>query len=115
MTTPITSSQELQSIIASRPQSAILVYFYGQDCPPCQHISPYVDQVVDVYPNTVSVVKVQGDQAVDLCNHFQVEKLPTILVIFKNEIVFTQVGGDIEAFVNQIHMISHIIELSRRH
>ncbi len=112
-TIQLTTSEELQTIIANNAQSAVLVDFYGESCPPCKLIAPFVDKVAREYSDTFVVVKVQGDQAPSLCEHFNIQKLPTLFVIFKNQIVYMQVGSDIQKFTDQIDSISSVIRLSR--
>ena len=60
----------------------LLVDFFATWCGPCKKLDNEIKKAVDKYPN-LKVVKVDIDEADELCDEFEVENLPTVYYYHK--------------------------------
>lgn len=68
----------------------VLVDFFASWCGPCQMMAPVLEEISDEC-DFVDVYKIDADEAPELCQEYDVEFLPT-MIIFKN-------GEEIERFM----------------
>lgn len=66
---------------ARQAPGVVLVDFYADWCPPCKVQSPVVAKVGRRIGGTASVAKVDVDEQPDLAREFQIEVLPTLIVL----------------------------------
>ena len=59
----------------------VLVDFYSETCPPCQMMAPIVDQVAEEVSDTLKIVKVDASGNHSLAEKYQVNSVPTFLLI----------------------------------
>ena len=62
----------------------LLVDFFATWCGPCKNLDGEIKKAVDKYPD-LKIVKVDIDEADDLCDHFEVENLPTVYYFHKGK------------------------------
>ena len=60
-------------------QTAVVVDFYADWCPPCKMMSPLVDKLAAAYADRVAVLKINTDEERELAQHFGIQTIPTIL------------------------------------
>lgn len=72
----ITTINELQTII--NDNTTVVADFWAEWCGPCRVYSPLVDRLADEN-ESVTVVKVNVDEAPELAQAFQVQSIPTII------------------------------------
>ena len=65
---------------ASRP---VLVDFFATWCGPCKMLAPILEALAPEYEGRVDIYKLDIDQAMDLCEAYEVVSVPT-LILFKN-------------------------------
>jgi thioredoxin 1 len=71
----------------------VLVDFFATWCPPCQRLAPTIDKLArDGY----RVSKVNIDDLPDLASRFQVNSVPTLMVVKGGEVVARFVGSQRE-------------------
>ncbi|HEX72262.1 MAG TPA: thioredoxin [Candidatus Hydrogenedentes bacterium] len=68
-----------------------LVDFWAEWCGPCRMIAPVVDEIAAEYAGKAKVGKVNVDEEPDLATQFNVQSIPTLLVI-KN-------GAEVKRFI----------------
>ena len=69
----------------------IVIDFYTTWCGPCKAIEPYFQQLSETYKN-YTFVKVDADEAEDVCDKYQVNSMPTFILL-KNDIEIGRVSG----------------------
>lgn len=83
------NQQEFESLISG--QDTVFVDFYANWCGPCKMLAPIVEQLADKHSD-VKVVKIDVDQEQGLALKYQVQSIPTLLVIKNGEVVSRQLG-----------------------
>lgn len=63
-----------------------LVDFWASWCGPCRMLSPIVEEISNEYSDRVKVCKVNVDDQPELSSAFNIESIPTVIVI-KNGVV----------------------------
>jgi thioredoxin-like negative regulator of GroEL len=77
------SLQELNKIIEK--ESALMLYFYNDDCPPCISLRPKVESLVaDKFPN-MKLAWINAKKHPEIPANFQVFANPAILVFFEGK------------------------------
>jgi thioredoxin reductase (NADPH) len=69
-------SKELQSA-----QGPIFVDFYSTRCPPCKMFAPLYDEWARQYGDRIKFLKVNADEAPELFREYQVQGVPTLLIM----------------------------------
>lgn len=64
----------------------VLVDFWASWCGPCRMLSPIVEEISNEYSDRVKVCKVNVDDQPELSSAFNIESIPTVIVI-KNGVV----------------------------
>ncbi|MCI9659139.1 MAG: thioredoxin [Lachnospiraceae bacterium] len=70
----------------------VLLDFWAVWCPPCQMLAPVVEEIAAEYEGRVKVGKINVDEERELSAAFQVENIPTLVVIKDKKAVRTAVG-----------------------
>ena len=93
--TSITSKDQVKSALKSA--RVTVLYFTAKWCGPCKLISPEFERLVGASEG-VTGLKVDVDEAdKDLLEHFQVEAMPTFVMIRGKGVVYTQQGANASA------------------
>lgn len=74
---------ELQSQIEK--ETAILVYFYNDDCPPCISLRPKVENLISSNFQKMKIDWVNSKLHPEIPAHFNVFANPTILIFFEGK------------------------------
>ena len=72
---------------------SVLVDFYTDSCPPCQMMTPVIDQLAEEVSDTVKIVKVDASENSLLAEKFQVNSVPTFLLIEDGMVQKTRNGA----------------------
>ncbi len=73
-------------------EKPVLLDFWADWCPPCRMMAPIVDAVAEDHPE-IRVGKVNVDEEQELALQFQVESIPTLVVIRNGAEAARQVGA----------------------
>lgn len=89
---PVTSTEEFDMTIgqADRP---VFVDFSAQECDPCQRLKPRIEELAAEYEGRVRFIEVDINDAPRLVRRYNIERIPTILVM-SNGRIFRRMGYD---------------------
>lgn len=76
----ITTQQELDRIVADHP-GKVLVDFHASWCGPCRLLAPELQALSATYPQQITIVTVDVDEAPELAQHYEVEAIPHLLLL----------------------------------
>lgn len=79
--------------IAEKAAPFVLVDLWATWCGPCRMVSPALEQVAHQLAGQIKLVKVDVDQAPSLAQRFQVQAVPTLLLLDKGEVIARQAGA----------------------
>ena len=93
MVKQITTLEELNDELNNNPTYSIL-YFTATWCGPCRVISPFVEELDKNRDITnVLFLKVDVDESEELCEKFNIEKMPTFIFLNKEQQVCDSMSG----------------------
>ncbi len=70
----------------------VLLDFWADWCGPCRMLSPIVEQVAQEVPDTVKIGKINVDEEMQLATEFEIESIPTLVVIKNGKVINRTVG-----------------------
>lgn len=79
--------------IADKAAPLVLVDLWATWCGPCRKVSPALEQVARELAGKIKLVKVDVDQAPRLSQRFQVQAVPTLLLLDQGETIARQAGA----------------------
>ncbi|MGY5125140.1 thioredoxin [Streptomyces nigrescens] len=79
--------------VAEQAAPIVLVDLWATWCGPCRRVSPALEQVARELAGKIKLVKVDVDQAPRLSQRFQVQAVPTLLLLDKGEVIARQAGA----------------------
>jgi len=79
--------------IAERASIPVLVDFWATWCGPCRMVSPALEQLATERAGVIKLVKVDVDRAPALGRRFQIQAVPTLLVLRGGEVAARQAGA----------------------
>jgi len=79
---PELTSQTFDETVA---EGVTLIDFWAEWCGPCKMIAPMIDELAAEYDGKAKVVKINIDNEPDLAVRFNVNSIPTLLIIKNGE------------------------------
>lgn len=96
------SSFEAEVLEAEGP---VLVDYWADWCGPCKMISPILDEVSEIYGNSLTVVKINIDENQDTPAKYGVRGIPTLSLFKNGSVEATKVGmlskSQLTAFIDE--------------
>jgi thioredoxin 1 len=83
--TEITDSQFTGEVLGS--SQTVLVDFWATWCGPCRLIAPLMDWAADEYSDRLTVVKMEVDPNPTTVKEYDVQGIPTLLLIRDGEVI----------------------------
>lgn len=87
-----TTSESFDNIVNSSTKP-ILVDFWGAWCKPCQGMMPILDQLETQFKEQMLFIKVDIDQGYEIATRYDVQSLPTLMIIKDGQILDTRIGS----------------------
>jgi len=75
-----------------RSDIPVLLDFWAVWCPPCNILSPVIEEIANEYEGRAKVGKINVDEEPELSAMFRVENIPTVVVIRDGKIMESAVG-----------------------
>lgn len=94
------SNEQLAAILKSN--DLVLLDFYAPWCAPCVKMMPTIDQLEKTYGARLQVVKVNADANKHLLQAYQVDEIPTLLLMKKNQPKQRMIGLQTAAVLNEL-------------
>jgi thioredoxin 2 len=88
-------------VIAEQSSTPALIDFWAAWCGPCRMVSPVLDKLAHERAGRVKLVKVDVDKAPALSRRFDVQAIPTMLLIREGNVVARQTGAPPAAALRQ--------------
>lgn len=88
----IQTMEELQEIFVKKDYKYYFIDFFTDWCGPCKMIAPYFKSLSTEYSD-ILFIKINADEAEDLVSYFQVQGLPTFLLIDHDTKIMEKVVG----------------------
>ncbi|GFE13326.1 thiol reductase thioredoxin [Streptomyces glebosus] len=79
--------------VAEQAAPVVLVDLWATWCGPCRRVSPALEQVARELAGKIKLVKVDVDQAPRLSQRFQVQAVPTLLLLDQGKAIARQAGA----------------------
>ena len=76
----VTTQQDIDRIVAATT-GLVLIDFHASWCGPCQHLAPELQALAATYPQQITVVTVDVDDAPELAQSYQVETIPHLVLM----------------------------------
>ena len=70
----------------------VLLDFWAVWCPPCNMLSPVIQEIADEYEGRAKVGKINVDEEPELAAMFRVENIPTVVVMRDGKMAESAVG-----------------------
>jgi thioredoxin 2 len=71
----------------------VLVDLWATWCGPCRMVSPALEQLAREKAGQLKLVKVDIDQAPKLAQRFSVQSIPSLMVLYRGEVIARQAGA----------------------
>ena len=83
--------------VVEQAKLPVVVDFWAEWCGPCRMVSPALESLARQFANRIKLVKVNVDHAPGLSRRFEVQSIPTLLVLRGTEVIGRKIGADTEA------------------
>ena len=87
----ITKDNFREAALDASNEKPVLIDFWASWCGPCRMLSPVVDQIAEELDNVI-VGKVNVDDEPELAAAFDVQSIPTLVLIKNGEVADVSVG-----------------------
>ena len=79
--------------VAEQSPIPVLVDFWAAWCGPCRMVSPVLDKLARERPGRIKLVKVDVDKSPGLSRRFDVQAIPTLMVMVDGKVAARQAGA----------------------
>jgi thioredoxin len=83
----------------------VVIDFYADWCGPCKKLSPEFSRLSNEY-ETITFIKVNADDAEELCKHYEVSALPTVIFVKDNDIVSIIKGFSLDKLTSELNELA---------
>ncbi len=79
--------------VAEQSPVPVMVDFWAAWCGPCRMVSPVLDKLARERPGRIKLVKVDVDKSPGLSRRFDVQAIPTLMVMVDGKVAARQAGA----------------------
>ncbi len=79
--------------VAEQSPVPVLVDFWAAWCGPCRMVSPVLDKLARERPGKIKLVKVDVDKSPGLSRRFDIQAIPTLMVLVGGRVAARQAGA----------------------
>ena len=72
-------------------EGLVLIDFYAEWCGPCRMLSPLLEQINNE-DDEIKVVKVNIDNSTRLANYYQIQSIPTLVLLKDGQFINKMIG-----------------------
>lgn len=76
----------------SKENQITLIDFYATWCSPCQTMEPIIERIDSEFKDTIQVLKVDVDHNKKYAQLFNIQNVPTFVLIKNKEVIWKQAG-----------------------
>ncbi|NYG07963.1 thioredoxin 2 [Phycicoccus badiiscoriae] len=87
-----TSDADFAAVV-DRSTIPVLVDVWAPWCGPCRMVSPALEQLATELAGKLKLVKVNADEAPEVSRRFEVQAIPTLVLMNRGQVVVKQVGA----------------------
>jgi thioredoxin 1 len=80
----------------------VVVDFWAPWCNPCKMVAPALDKLAKDYAGKLLIAKVNTDDNPDWAGRYNVQGIPTMLLVSKGKIIHRQVGALPEPMLREV-------------
>jgi thioredoxin 2 len=89
----VDASDDNFSAVADESRVPVLVDLWAPWCAPCRMVSPVLQQLATELAGRIKLVKVNSDVAPQVSRRFDVQAIPTLVLLHRGQVVARQVGA----------------------
>ena len=75
----------------------VLIDFWAEWCGPCKEIVIILEEIVDEMKDKIKIVKINIDENPNLPSQYNVQSIPTLIILKKGELIATKVGSSVKS------------------
>lgn len=111
----VTSSHELESLLASAQKSCAVVFFTSATCAPCKMLYPLYDELAAEVGDKAVLVKVDISQALDVGSRYSVRATPTFITFLHGKEENRWSGADPAALRGNVQLLVQMAHPTHPH
>lgn len=86
----------------------IIIDFWAEWCGPCREFAPIFEKVAEENPD-IAFAKVNTETEQGLAGHFQIQSIPTVMILKEQVLIFNQAGAfNEEGFNNLVKQVREV-------
>jgi len=86
----------------------VVIDFFAPWCGPCKRIAPDYEKLAEKYTD-IEFVKCDVDDSSELAELFEIEALPTFLLINNLKVIHKFVGADMEGLTKKVDELNELV------
>ena len=87
----------------------VVIDFFAPWCGPCKRIAPDYEKMAEKYTN-IEFLKCDVDESSELAELFEVESLPTFLLINNLKVINKFIGSDMEGLTKIVEELNELVD-----